>query len=777
MYAAGVRHFVVARPVPLPGADADVLIVASPLRAMQALAAHHRAQFSLPVVGITGSNGKTIVKEWLSALLTPDMELLRSPGSYNSQTGVALSVWQLRDRYRLAIFEAGISRPGEMEHLEGMIRPDIGIFTNIGPAHREGFASQTEKIQEKMRLFGHCRLLICCSDHEKVAPHALEWAQSQSGRSLLTWSRTGKPASVQLLEETPLADMGTRLKIQFDIHLPGFPEVTGVYDWNLPFVDTASIENALHSAIACSVLGVSPADIGKRLTHLEPVAMRLELKAGIRRCIVVNDAYNNDPASLRLALAFAGRQMPNRPLTLILSDILQSGQAPRQLYEKVAHILIEHRVQRLIGIGRDIPILGEILPAPVEKLFFEETDRFLEQYPFDSLHDECIVLKGARVFAFERIAARLEQKAHKTVLEIDLSALAHNFQVYRQLLSPGVKTMAMVKAAGYGGGSAETAKLLEFHRADYLGVAYTDEGIELREAGVNLPILVLNPESASLDALFRYRLEPEIYSPALLSEVAGYARLRNERLAVHLKLDTGMHRLGFEAQQLDLLTDYLHAYGHLLQVQSVFTHLSASDAPAHDAFTHEQAARFLRMYERIAAALAYRPLRHVCNTAAISRFPEYHFDMVRMGVGLYGVGTPEVQERLRTVSTLRATISQIKDVPAGDSVGYNRNSGVLLQPRRIATISIGYADGLLRLAGNGRYAVQVRGQLAPTIGNVCMDMTMIDVSDIPTAREGDMVVVFGEQPSIQSLALTLQTIPYEVLTNVSQRVKRVYLQE
>lgn len=549
------------------------------------------------------------------------------------------------------------------------------------------------------------------------------------------------------------------------------------WHWDIPFSDAASIENALHSAVAALAVGTDPVAIGQRMAHFEPVAMRLELKSGIHRSLIVNDAYNNDTASLRIALAFAHRQTAHRPLTLILSDILQSGQPPQRLYEKVADILKEYPLRRLIGIGKDVLLLENLLPPAVERHFFESTEQFLKDYPFEQLRDACILLKGARPFTFERIAARLEQKAHKTVLEVHLSALAHNFHAFRRLLSPGVKTMAMVKAAGYGSGSAEVAKLLEFHRADYLGVAYTDEGIELREAGVNLPILVLNPEPSAFEALFRFRLEPEMYSFALLDDLTRYAASQNAPLSIHLKLDTGMHRLGFEVQDLEALSERLQRLGPVLRVQSVFTHLSASDNPQHDAFTHQQAARFVQMYHQICSALGYAPLRHLCNTSAISRFPEYHFDMVRLGVGLYGVGSADMQPRLQTVHTLRATISQIKEVPAGDSVGYNRNSGLLQQPRRIATISIGYADGLLRLAGNGRYAVRVRGKMAPTIGNVCMDMTMIDVSDILEAREGDTVVVFGETPSVQALAQTLHTIPYEVLTNIADRVKRVYLHE
>jgi alanine racemase len=436
---------------------------------------------------------------------------------------------------------------------------------------------------------------------------------------------------------------------------------------------------------------------------------------------------------------------------------------------------MEQNVERLIGIGEEIGAIREKLPQGFDVSFFPNTETFLLNFQNMEFHDELILLKGARPFEFERIARRLEQKAHKTILEVNLTALVHNLNVYNRLLRPGTKMLAMVKAAGYGSGSAELAKLLEFHKVDYLGVAYADEGIELRQAGVNLPILVLNPEPASFDVLYRYRLEPEVYSLPLLDELTYFSG-KEKRLAVHLKLDTGMHRLGFEPADIQALVEKLKAFPNL-EVRSVFSHLAASDAAQHDQFTHRQAAVFSEMFEKIKAALGYAPLRHIVNTGGIARFPEYHFDMVRLGIGLYGIDASGLQDKLRVVNTLKATISQIKNVPTGDTVGYNRNSGALDRPRRIATISIGYADGLLRLAGSGRYSVLIHGQKAPTVGNVCMDMTMVDVTHIPAAKEGDEVVIFGENPPVQELAACLQTIPYEVFTNISERVKRVYWQE
>jgi alanine racemase len=731
LYAQGVRQFIVSQDIALENLPAaNILQISNTLDALQALAAFHRAQFNIPVIGITGSNGKTVVKEWLWQLLSPDFNIVRSPKSYNSQVGVPLSIWQMNKHHTLAIFEAGISQPGEMERLARIIRPTIGVFTNLGPAHQEGFESTEQKLAEKMKLFKDAEWLVC---PEAFSPKEF-------------------PGRV-LYPETQEQDIAA------------LPATSGLW----------GAQNAMLCQSVLQIVGVTETEIAERLRRLEPVEMRLELKAGIQQCTLVNDFYNNDLAGLRIALQFARQQARNGRLTLVLSDILQSGMPGNILWGEVAGAIQAQGVNRLVGIGSDIPTIQTLLPPETKTQFFPDTDSFLHQLENIDFNDETILLKGARPFEFERIARRLEQKAHKTVLEVNLTAMVHNLNAYNKLLLPGVKTMAMVKAAGYGSGSAEVAKLLEFHRVDYLGVAYADEGIELRQAGVRLPILVLNPERSSFDALYRYRLEPEVYSLSRLEELLQYVG-KDKQLAIHLKLDTGMHRLGFEQKDLPALTAQLVAHPNL-RVQSVFSHLSASDAPQHDAFTQHQAAAFMDMYRIIQSAIGYAPIRHLCNTGGIERFPEYHFEMVRLGIGLYGIGGASIQTQLRTVNVLKATISQIKDVPAGDSVGYNRNSGLLSAPKRIATISIGYADGLLRLAGGGRYSVLIHGQKAPTVGNVCMDMTMVDVSQIPTAREGDEVVVFGENPSASELATCLQTIPYEVFTNVAERVKRVYWQE
>ncbi len=780
-YRAGIRNFIVSRELS-PGSmpEANVLIVPDALLALQTLAAWHRAQFRLPVVGITGSNGKTMVKEWLHQLL-PREKMVRSPKSYNSQIGVPLSVWQTGPEHQLGIFEAGISQMGEMERLAGIIRPDIGLITNLGPAHREGFPSDTVKLQEKMRLFEPAKMLVFCADHLDIAEAANVWAAARKGRSLLRWSSAGRDAEVQFSGFKTLPDGHVKFQISTGsapgqqavlVKKPQIQQLKSILE--IPFSDAASIENACHCITVLLALGYPLSAFSGRLKRLEPVEMRLELKAGINNCTIINDAYSNDLASLRIALQFARQQSRDGQITLILSDFLQTGRRKDPLYKQVAASLLEHRVQRLIAIGPDTGVsLRTKLPADFNASFYPDTDAFLQNLQAHDFNEDLILVKGARMFAFERIAQRLEQKAHKTVLEVNLGAVVHNLNVYNRLLKPGTKMMVMVKAAGYGSGAAELAKLLEFHQVDYLGVAYADEGIELRQAGVKLPILVLNPEPSGFDALARFRLEPEVYSLSLLNELLRFAG-KTKEMAVHLKLDTGMHRLGFVPADLDILVSRLQAQPKV-QVRSVFSHLAAADAPQHDTFTHQQAAMFTAMFGRLSAGLGYRPLRHLVNTGGMVRFPEYQFDMVRLGIGLYGIDSCGLQDQLQVVNTLKATISQIKELPAGETVGYNRN-GPITRPSRIATISIGYADGLLRLAGNGRYKVLVHGSLAPTVGNICMDMTMVDVTHIPKASEGDEVIVFGESLPVQALADCLQTIPYEVFTNIADRVKRVYWQ-
>jgi len=546
------------------------------------------------------------------------------------------------------------------------------------------------------------------------------------------------------------------------------------------FTDAASIENAVHCWALMLHLGYNHETIARRVARLEPVAMRLELKEGSNGCTVINDSYNSDFTSLNIALDFLEQQSKKKRHTLILSDILQSGQSREVLYQRVARLLLEKKMDRVIGIGEGVKILEKMLPDNFEKAFFPDTATFLAALSALNFHEEAILLKGARRFGFERIANRLASKTHNTTLEVNLGALLHNLRQYQSRVQSGTRLMVMVKARAYGSGSAEVAKLLEFQNVDYLGVAYADEGVELRKAGIQLPVIVMNPEKATFDALLRYRLEPEIYSLGLLDEFLRFVRQHsgNHAPAFHLKLDTGMHRLGFEESDLEKVLKLLSTFNRPpLTVKSVFTHLAASEAPVHDEFTRQQVALFNKMYEKLAEGLGYRPMRHVLNSGGIVRFPEYQMDMVRLGLGLYGIDSSGIlQNRLQVVNTLKATVSQIKTIGPGDTVGYGR-MGQSDKPMRIATLSIGYADGLLRTAGNGRFSVSIRGKMALLTGNICMDMAMADVTHIPEAQEGDVAVVFGQSPTVEELAACLGTIPYEVFTSISGRVKRVYVQE
>ncbi|MBI5916683.1 MAG: bifunctional UDP-N-acetylmuramoyl-tripeptide:D-alanyl-D-alanine ligase/alanine racemase [Bacteroidetes bacterium] len=786
LYDSGVRNFIVSKPPknnqqptansqqPFP--SANFILVKNAHAAFHQLAAWHRHQFGLPVVGITGSNGKTIVKEWLFQLLHEDYHIVRSPKSFNSQTGVPLSVLQITPEHTLGIFEAGISKPDEMGKLAPILDPDIGIFTNIGEAHSEGFPDIETKLREKLILFKNAKTVIYCVDNQLIDDEM----KKLTGITFFTWSATGKEAGLQI-ESIRQHSNGTTLTSRPSSLVPHPSSL------EIPFTDAASVENAIHCWALMLHLGYADQTIADRMARLEPVAMRLELKEGQNGCTVINDSYNSDLTSLTIALNFLEQHGKSLRRTLILSDILQSGQPQAQLYGTVARLLLEKRLDRLIGIGRQVAFLKKLLPDGFDARFYAGTAAFLEDFPQLVFRDEIILLKGARHFEFERIANQLVTKFHKTVLEVNLSALLNNLRVYQSRLLPGTKMMVMVKAGAYGSGSVEVAKLLEFQHVDYLGVAYADEGVALRKAGIQLPILVMNPEEATFEALVRYRLEPEIYSRSLLENFTKFLEnhfaqktadsdsVTSLNQPIHLKLDTGMHRLGFEEKDLDSVIEMVARSP--VTVQTIFTHLAASEAPAHDGFTHEQAARFEKMYEKLAVGLGYRPMRHILNSGGIVRFPQHQMEMVRLGIGLYGIDSSGLlQDRLQTVNTLKATISQVKTLEPGETVGYGR-MGKAQRPMRIATLSLGYADGLLRRAGNGQYSVLINGKKAPLVGNVCMDMTMADVTGISDAAEGDAVIIFGKELPVQELAASLGTIPYEIFTTISERVKRVYVQE
>ena len=769
LYERGVRQFVLETNHTVPELqseaslalnfpEANFLLVNSSLEVLQQITAHHRQQFTLPVMGITGSNGKTIVKEWLTQLLSPDERVVKSPRSYNSQIGVPLSVWQINQNHTFGIFEAGISRPGEMEKLEKIIQPTIGLFTNIGQAHAEGFTSQEQKISEKLKLFRQVNLLFYCRDH--VAIHA---AITAAGIPAFTWSRHQK-ADLQI---STGAVRGNQYTLEFQ-----FQQQNG--SLVLPFTDEASVENCLHCLAVLLSRQVPILDIQQRFLKLSPVAMRLEMKEAINGCYLIDDSYNNDLSGLSIALDLLQNQTRTPKKTVILSDLLESGLAEEVLYQQVAELVHVHGIHRLIGIGPIISQHQQLFNLP--HTFYPNTADFLKNFSPESFRSETILLKGARVFEFEKIVNAFQQKIHGTVLEVNLDALVHNLNFYRTKLAPATKLMVMVKAFAYGSGSYEIANLLQFHRVDYLAVAYTDEGVSLREHGISLPIMVMSPAGDSFAKLQQYHLEPEIYSLDILEAcLQALPYDPNYQQNIHLKLDTGMHRLGFTERDLEEVYARLAATSQL-RVVSMFSHLAGADEALHNDFSQLQVTRFRQMAAQIETRLGYPIIKHILNSAGIVRFPEHQMDMVRLGIGLYGVeATGTQQNALRLVGQLKTTVSQVKTVAAGDTVGYSRK-GIADEPKQIATIAIGYADGYDRRFGNGVGQVVINGQRANTIGNICMDMSMLDITGLEV-KAGDSVEIFGENSNLTAMAQKIGTIPYELLTNVNGRVKRVFYTE
>lgn len=765
LYNRGVRHFVVSEhPADeslqaMP--EANFLVVADTLAALQLLAEKHRAQYDIPVVGITGSNGKTVVKEWLSQLLGPDHHVARSPRSYNSQIGVPLSVWQMDEHTDVALIEAGISHHREMRRLHHIIRPTIGVLTNIGGAHQENFTSLQDKCMEKLTLFRNCDIIIYNGDDEEVCESVNRALQSARE---IAWSRRNadKPLFISAVEKS---DKNTTVTYHY-LNLRGA--------YTIPFTDEASVENSIHCLAVCLYLMLPGEKIAERMQRLEPVAMRLEVKEGKNGSTLINDSYNADIASLDIALDFMARrpEREGRERVLILSDLLQTGQRSRSLYRKVAALVESRGVERIIGIGPELMASADRFN--IKKSFYSTTEDFLQSDELHMLHRSLILVKGSRSFGFERIAEQLALKVHETTLEIDLGAMVDNLNHYRSMLAPSVKTVCMVKAFAYGAGFYEIAKTLQDHRVDYLAVAVADEGEQLRKAGITANILVMNPEMSAFKTIFENNLEPEVYSFPLLDamihacEHEGYMHY-----PIHIKIDTGMSRLGFSPDDMPQLIERLQRQKAVIP-RSIFSHFAGSDSSDFDAFTHQQAARFDRAATALQAAFPHKILRHICNSAGIERFPEYHHDMVRLGLGLYGI-SPVDNRLLHPISTLKSTILQIHDVPESETVGYSRR-GRLVRPSRIASIPIGYADGLNRRLGNGLGHCIVNGQPAPYVGNICMDVCMIDITDIP-CHEGDSVEIFGPTLPVTQLAQWLGTIPYEVMTGISTRVRRIYTVE
>jgi len=755
LIAKGVSHFVVKKIPEGLELKAKFLIVEDTLDALQKFAAYYRSQFDFPIIGITGSNGKTIIKEWLNFLLSPDYNIIRSPKSYNSQVGVPLSILGINEKHNLGIFEAGISQMHEMDKLQKIIQPTIGILSNIGSAHDEGFSSVAEKIKEKLKLFISVNVLILNKNKTICAFINPKIKQ-------FSWCSDDKSADVFITKK----NTGEVTELHVTYREDTFP-IT------IPFQDQASIENAIHCMMVMLYFGYNHKVIQTRMALLYPVEMRLKVKNGIYNCTLIDDSYSSDFQSLKIALDFLENQKQHKKKTLILSDIFQSGLGNEELYSLVSQLIISNKISRVIGIGETIT---QYKNKFINCITFKNVSDFTNAFEKLNFENETILIKGARNFHFEEIVSMLEEKTHETVLEINLNAISHNLTFYKSKLDPKTKMMVMVKAFGYGNGGFEIAKLLEHHKVDYLGVAFADEGISLKNAGIRVPIMVLNPETTSFTAIIQHHLEPEIYSVKGLKAFLKIAEQKKlNHFPIHIKIDTGMHRLGFEEDNLEDLIQILKG-NETVQIKSILSHMATSDDLNHDTFSKSQIALFEKLSTKIQTELNIKPIRHILNTSGITNYPEAQYDMVRLGIGLYGISNDEEEQKvLENVGTLKSVISQIRTIDKGESVGYGRRF-IADRSTKVATIPIGYADGIRRSWGNGVGYVTINGKQAKIIGSICMDMLMVDVTDID-CKEGNTVIVFGENPTVPFMAKQLNTIPYEILTSISQRVKRVFFRE
>ena len=751
----GVRHFVVTYIPETVTGKANFLVVENTLDALQKFAAYYRSLFDFPIIGITGSNGKTIIKEWLNFLLSPDYNIIRSPKSYNSQVGVPLSILGIKEKHNLGIFEAGISTMHEMEKLQKIIRPTIGILSNIGSAHDEGFSSVADKIKEKLKLFTSVNVLI-------LNKNKTIQAFVNPKIKTFSWCSDNKSADVYITKK----NLGDLTELQVTYKEDTFPIL-------IPFQDQASIENAIHCMMVMLYFGYNPKVIQTRMAQLYPVEMRLKVKNGMYNCTLIDDSYSSDFQSLKIALDFLEHQKQHKKKTIILSDIFQSGLNNDELYSQVSQLIISNKINRVIGIGETI---SQYKNKFINGTTFKNVAEFMNAFDRLNFENETILIKGARDFHFEQIVSMLEEKTHETVLEINLNAISHNLNFFKSKLAPKTKLMVMVKAFGYGNGGFEIAKLLEHHKVDYLGVAFADEGISLKSAGINVPIMVMNPENTSFSAIIQHQLEPEIYSIKGLKAFLKIAEQKKlKHFPIHLKIDTGMHRLGFEEEHLSELIAILKG-NETVQIKSILSHLATSDDLKQDAFAQSQIALFEQLSTQLISELKIKPIRHILNTSGISNYPDAQYDMVRLGIGLYGISNDEEEQKfLENVGTLKSVISQIRTIEAGESVGYGRRF-MADKTTKIATIPIGYADGIRRSWGNEVGYVVINGKEAKIVGSVCMDMLMVNVTEID-CKEGQSVIIFGENPTVNLMAKAVNTIPYEILTGISQRVKRVFFRE
>lgn len=769
VYQQGVRAFVVDEAIDISKyPDAIFFKVANSVQALQRIAADHRKKFNIPIIGITGSNGKTIVKEWLYQLLQPDFNIVRSPRSYNSQIGVPLSVWQINAQHELGIFEVGISAKGEMQSLSELVQPTMGVLTNIGDAHNEGFSSVIEKMDEKVQLFSYAKTVITASDYIPTT--------FKTNATIVRWGSKPLPGTnnelpeLQLLEQQK-SSTETNLVLRYQQQR---------FQLQVPFTDEVSIQNVMTCVLVLLQMNYRISVIQQRVMQLTAVEMRMQLRRAINQSYLLNDSYSNDKISLSLALQFLKEQANQQPIIAIVSDIVESGEAEEQLYQDVANMLANSGVKTLYAVGPQISNFftqknSDHYPFSVQS--YASTEDLLLHLHETMFQQNYILLKGARKFAFEQIAHWLEQQVHQTIMEINLTAMVHNLKAYQSLLLPSTKMMAMVKAFGYGSGAGEVARRLQQQQVDYLTVAYADEGVTLRKSGIHLPIMVMSADEYSFDAMVNYSLEPELFSFEILTAFHQYISKQGiQQYPIHIKLNTGMNRLGFDMHEVDALCKWLSTQ-NLLRVKSILSHLAASEDANEDAFTQMQVDQFCNAVKQIENAIGYGFIKHIANTAAIRRNPSWQFDMVRLGIGLYGAdNVHQANLPLQTVATLKTTIAQIRHLKKGATVSYNR-SGVITSDSIIATVRIGYADGYPRRMGNGVGKMFIKGKLAPTVGKICMDMCMIDVTDIPDVKAGDTVELFGKNISIQTVAKAADTISYEIMTGISLRVKRVYIEE
>ncbi|MCX6172920.1 MAG: bifunctional UDP-N-acetylmuramoyl-tripeptide:D-alanyl-D-alanine ligase/alanine racemase [Flavobacterium sp.] len=755
LISKGVQYFVVSHITDTVAQKANFLVVENTLDALQKFASYYRSLFEFPIIGITGSNGKTIIKEWLNFLLSPDYNIIRSPKSYNSQVGVPLSILGINEKHNLGIFEAGISTVQEMEKLQRIIQPTIGILTNIGSAHDEGFPSVAEKIKEKLKLFSTVNVLILNKNKTIIA-------FVNPKIKTFSWCSDDKSADVFITKK----NIGELTELHVTYKEDTFPII-------IPFQDQASVENAIHCMMVMLYFGYAQKVIQARMAELYPIEMRLKLKNGVYNCTIIDDSYSSDFQSLKIALDFLEHQKQHKKKTIILSDIFQSGLSNEELYSQVSQLIISNKITRVIGIGKTI---SEFKNKFINCKTFKNVDDFTTVFDTLNFENETILIKGARDFHFEEIVSLLEEKTHETVLEINLNAISHNLNFYKSKLAQKTKMMVMVKAFGYGNGGFEIAKLLEHHKVDYLGVAFADEGISLKSAGITVPIMVLNPETTSFSAIIQHHLEPEIYSIKGLKAFLKIAEQKKlKHFPIHIKIDTGMHRLGFEAENLSELIQIVKG-NETIQIKSILSHMATSDDLKHDAFSKSQIALFEKLSSQLQNELNIKPIRHILNTSGIANYPEAQYDMVRLGIGLYGISNDEEEQKeLENVGTLKSVISQIRTINTGESVGYGRRF-VAEKTTKIATIPIGYADGISRSWGQGVGYVLINNKPAEIIGSICMDMLMVDITHID-CKEGNAVIIFGENPTVNFMAKKLNTISYEILTSISQRVKRVFFRE